>query len=159
MRTTLVKLLLVLCGLLLLPAASAGAAESLVITCKVCTEAITTGKGLPPSTSVRLTLVDVKTGQQVVAPLQVMTDAQGSFVKKVKVNLYNHPALEASIWTEQAGTLVVAAHSRLNAPCKRSEALSFTGSHTPQLLGLGVGLLAVGALLVGGTRRPRRSVV
>jgi hypothetical protein len=160
MRTTtrtLATLLLLLSVLLLVPVASAGAAESLVITCKVCYQAITTGKGLPPSTQVRLTLVDVKTGQQVVAPLQVTTDAQGSFAKTVKVNLYDHPALEASIWTEQAGTLVVAAHSRLNAPCKRSEALAFTGAPTPQLLGLGLALLVVGAVLVGGTRLRRRS--
>jgi hypothetical protein len=157
--TSFAKLLLVLCGLLLVGIVPAGAAESLVITCKVCDEAITTGKGLPPSTSVRLTLVDVKTGQQVVAPLQVATDAQGSFLKKVKVNLYDHPALEASIWTDQAGTLVVAAHSRLNAPCKRSETLEFTGSHTSQLLGLGLGLLAVGGVMVGGARLRRRPVV
>jgi hypothetical protein len=154
--TSFAKLLLVLCGLLLVSAAPVGAAESLVITCKVCDEAITTGKGLPPSTSVRLTLVDVKTGQQVVAPLQVTTDADGSFLKKVPVNLYDHPALEASVWTDQAGTLVVAAHSRLNAPCKRSETLSFTGSQTPLLLGLGLGLLAVGGVMVGGARLRRR---
>jgi hypothetical protein len=157
MRTTLlVKLLLLLVGLLLVGAVPVAAAESLVITCKVCDEAITTGKGLPADTSVRLTLVDVKTGQQVVAPLQVATDAQGSFAKKVKVNLYDHPALEASVWTDQGGTLVVAAHSRLNAPCKRSETLSFTGSQTPLLLGLGLGLLAAGGALVGGARLRRR---
>jgi hypothetical protein len=154
--TSFAKLLLVLCGLLLVGIVPAGAAESLVITCKVCDEAITTGKGLPPSTSVRLTLVDVKTGQQVVAPLQVVTDADGSFLKKVPVNLYDHPALEASVWTDQGGTLVVAAHSRLNAPCKRSETLSFTGSQTPLLLGLGLGLLAVGGVMVGGARLRRR---
>jgi hypothetical protein len=155
---SLAKLLLVLCGLLLVGIVPAGAAESLVITCKICTQAITTGKGLPPNTSVRLTLVDVKTGQQVVAPLQVTTDTAGSFAKKVNVNLYDHPALEASIWTDQAGTLVVAAHSRLNAPCKRSETLSFTGSHTSLLLGLGLGLLAVGGVMVGGARLRRRPV-
>jgi hypothetical protein len=157
MRTTLlVKLLLLLVGLLLVGAVPVAAAESLVITCEVCDEAITTGKGLPANTSVRLTLVDVKTGQQVVAPLQVATDAQGSFLKKVKVNLYDHPALEASVWTDQGGTLVVAAHSRLNAPCKRSETLSFTGSQTPLLLGLGLGLLAAGGALLGGARLRRR---
>jgi hypothetical protein len=154
--TSFAKLLLVLCGLLLVGIVPAAAAESLVITCKVCTQAITTGKGLPPTTSVRLTLVDVKTGQQVVAPLQVTTDADGSFAKKVPVNLYDHPALEASVWTDQAGTLVVAAHSRLNAPCKRSETLSFTGSQTPLLLGLGLGLLTVGGVMVGGARLRRR---
>jgi hypothetical protein len=157
MRPTSFAKLLLLSGLLLvLSTAPAGAAESLVITCKICTQAITTGKGLPPSTSVRLTLVDVKTGQQVVAPLQVTTDAAGSFAKKVNVNLYDHPALEASVWTDQAGTLVVAAHSRLNAPCKRSETLSFTGSQTPLLLGLGLGLLLVGGAMVGGARLRRR---
>ena len=154
--TSFAKLLLVVCGLLLVGIVPAGAAESLVITCKVCDEAITTGKGLPPNTSVRLTLVDVKTGQQVVAPLQVTTDTDGSFLKKVPVNLYDHPALEASVWTDQAGTLVVAAHSRLNAPCKRSETLSFTGSQTPLLLGLGLGLLLVGGVMVGGARLRRR---
>jgi hypothetical protein len=154
--TPLVKLLLLLCGLLLVGILPAAAAESLVITCKVCDEAITTGKGLPPATSVRLTLVDVKTGQQVVAPLQVTTDAQGSFLRKVPVNLYDHPALEASVWTDQGGTLVVAAHSRLNAPCKRSETLSFTGSQTPLLLSLGVGLLAAGGIMVASARLRRR---
>ena len=153
---SLAKLLLVLCGLLLVGILPAAAAESLVITCKVCDEAITTGKGLPADTSVRLTLVDVKTGQQVVAPLQVTTDATGSFLKKVPVNLYDHPALEASVWTDQGGTLVVAAHSRLNAPCKRSETLSFTGSQTPLLLSLGVGLLAAGGIMVAGARLRRR---
>jgi hypothetical protein len=156
---SLAKLLLVLCGLLILGIAPAGAAESLVITCKVCDEAITTGKGLPANETVRLTLVDVKTGQEVVDPLSVATDADGSFVRKVKVNLYDHPALEASIWTDQGGTLVVAAHSRMNAPCKRSETLEFTGSHTSQLLGLGLGLLAVGGVMVGGARLRRRPVV
>jgi hypothetical protein len=158
MRPTTSSAKLLLLGgllLLLLSAAPVGAAESLVITCKVCTQAITTGKGLPPSTPVRLTLVDVKTGQQVVAPLQVTTDADGSFARRVDVNLYDHPALEASVWTEQAGTLVVAAHSRLNAPCKRSETLSFTGSQTPLLLGLGLGLLLAGAALLGSARARR----
>ena len=157
--TSLVKLLLVLCALLALGIAPVRAAETLVLSCKVCTQVVATGKGLPANQTVRLTLVDTKTGQQVAKPVSILTDTDGSFVKKVNVNLYNHPSLESSVWTDQSGLLVVAAHNRFNAPCKKSETLAFTGSHTPLLLGVGVGLLAAGTVLVGGTRLRRRQPV
>jgi hypothetical protein len=158
-RTSLVRVLLVLAGLMALGTVPARAAESLVLTCKVCSEVIATGKGLPSNESVRLSLVDVASGQEVVSPVSVQTDAQGAFVKKVNIDLTRHPSLESSVWTDQGGTLVVAAHSRFDSPCKpKSQPLPLTGSHTPLLLGVGAALLAAGALLLGGARvRPRHA--
>ena len=92
------KLVVLLVALLGLAAAPVKAAESLVLTCSICSEVVASGKGLPPSSTVRLTLVDVRTGQQVGDPVMIRTDGQGAFVKKVPVNLSLHPSLEASVW-------------------------------------------------------------
>jgi hypothetical protein len=156
-RKSLARVLLVLAGLMALGAVPARAAESLVLTCEVCTEVIITGKGLPANESVRVSLADVANGQEVSSPVSATTDANGAFVKKVNVDLTRHPSLESSVWTDQGGTLVVAAHTRFDSPCKpKGQPLPLTGSHTPLLLGLGAALLAAGALLLGGTRlRPR----
>jgi hypothetical protein len=160
-RTSLAKLLLVLAGLMALGAAPARAAESLVLTCKICTEVIITGKGLPANEEVRVSLVDVANGQEVRSPVVTTTDADGAFVQKVNVDLTQHPSLSSDVWTSSGGVLVVAAHTRFDSPCKPKAAtqLPLTGSHTTLLLGLGAALLAAGALLVGGTRlrlRPLR---
>ena len=156
---SLARVLLVLAGLMALGTVPARAAESLVLTCDVCTEVIATGKGLPASETVQLKLVDVASGQEVVSPVPVQTDAQGAFVKKVNVDLTKSPSLESSVWTTSGGVLVVAAHTRFDSPCKpKSAALPLTGSRTSLLLGLGAVLLAAGALLLGGTRlRPRHA--
>jgi hypothetical protein len=157
-RKSLVRVLLVLAGLMALGTVPARAAESLVLTCEVCDEVIVTGKGLPANDTVRVSLVDVANGQEVVNPVSATTDAAGAFVKKVAVDLTKHPSLESSVWTDQGGVLVVAAHARFDSPCKPKAApLPLTGAHTPLLLGVGAALLVAGALLLGGTRlRPRR---
>jgi LPXTG-motif cell wall-anchored protein len=148
--------MLVLAGLLALGIAPARAAESLVLTCKVCTEVIITGKGLPANADVRVSLTDIATGQEVTSPVPATTDADGAFVKKVNVDLTKHPSLESSVWKSgSGGVLVVAAHTRFDSPCKPKAAgdqLPLTGSHTSLLLGVGAALLALGALLVGGAR-------
>jgi hypothetical protein len=155
---SLAKLLLVLTGLLALAVPAAQAAETLVLTCEVCDEVIVTGKGLPASEQVRVSLVDVKTGQEVASQFYVATDADGAFVKGVAVDLRKHPALESTVWKNDGGVLVVAAHTRFTAPCEPEENLAFTGSNTPLLLGLGVALLLGGALMVFGARRADRPV-
>jgi hypothetical protein len=149
----LAKLLLVLAGFLALGAPAANAAETLVLTCTVCDEVVVTGKDLPASEQVRVSLVDVKTGQEVTDQFYVSTDADGAFVKKVPLDLRKHPALESTVWKNDGGVLVVAAHTRFKAPCEPEETLAFTGSQTPLLLGLGLVLLAAGGLLVRGARR------
>ena len=150
---TLAKLLLVLAGLLILTVPAARAAETLVLTCTKCTELIVTGKGLPANEQVRVGVVDVKTGAQVGSQFYVDTDANGAFVKKVPMDLGEHPALESTVWKKDGSVLVVAAHTRFTAPCKPEDTLAFTGSHTPLLLGMGLVLLVAGGLLLRGSRR------
>jgi hypothetical protein len=69
-----------------------------VLTCKICDEVITTGKGLSTNADVRVFLVDVATGQEVRGPVAATTNANGGFVKAVAVNLRVHPSLQASVW-------------------------------------------------------------
>jgi hypothetical protein len=149
----LAKLLLVLAGLLMILAPAARAAETLVLTCTVCTQLVVTGKDLPANDEVRVSVVDVKTGQETTGQFYVNTDANGAFVKKIPMDLGEHPSLESTVWKKNGDVLVVAAHSRFTAPCKPEDTLAFTGSHTPLLLGLGLVLLAAGGLLVRGSRR------
>jgi hypothetical protein len=152
-RKTLAKLLLVLAGLLVLTVPAAGAAETLVLTCTECTELIITGKDLPANESVRVGVVDVKTGQETTNQFYVDTDANGAFIKKVPMDLGEHPSLESTVWRKDGNVLVVAAHTRFVAPCKPEDTLAFTGSHTPLLLGMGLVLLVAGGLLLRGSRR------
>ena len=152
------KLLLVLAGLLILTIPAAAAAETLVLTCTKCTELIVTGKGLPANEQVRVGVVDVKTGQETTNQFYVDTDADGAFAKKIPMDLGEHPSLESTVWRKDGNVLVVAAHSRFTAPCKPEDTLAFTGSHAPLLGGLGLVLLAAGALLVRGSRRAYRPV-
>ena len=152
-RKTLAKLLLVLAGLLVLTVPAASAAETLVLTCTKCTELIVTGKDLPASEQVRVGVVDVKTGQETTGQFSVDTDANGAFVKKIPMDLGEHPSLESTVWRKDGNVLVVAAHTRFVAPCKPEDTLAFTGSHTPLLLGMGLVLMVAGGLLLRGSRR------
>jgi hypothetical protein len=154
----LAKLLLVLVGLLVLVVPAARAAETLVLTCTKCTELIVTGKGLPANDQVRVGVVDVKTGQETTGQFTVDTDADGAFIKKIPMDLGEHPTLESTVWRKDGSVLVVAAHTRFTAPCKPEDTLAFTGSHTPLLLGLGLVLLAAGGVMVRGSRRAYRPV-
>ena len=152
-RKTLAKLLLALAGLLVLTVPAASAAETLVLTCTKCTELIITGKDLPASEQVRVGVVDVKTGQETTGQFSVDTDANGAFVKKIPMDLGEHPSLESTVWRKDGNVLVVAAHTRFVAPCKPEDTLAFTGSHTPLLLGMGLVLMVAGGLLLRGSRR------
>jgi hypothetical protein len=154
----LAKLLLLLAGLLFLTVPAARAAETLVLTCTICTELVVTGKDLPANEQVRVGVVDVKTGQETTGQFYVDTDANGNFVKKIPMDLGEHPSLESTVWRKDGNVLVVAAHTRFTAPCKPEDTLAFTGSHTPLLLGMGLVLLVAGGLMVRGSRRAYRPV-
>jgi hypothetical protein len=152
-RKSLAKLLLVLAGLLALTVPAASAAETLVLSCVKCDELIVTGKDLPANSEVRVGVVDVKTGQATTDQFYVDTDANGAFVKKLRMDLGQHPSLQSTVWKKDGDVLVVAAHTRFVAPCKPEDTLAFTGSHTPLLLGTGLVLLVAGGLLLRGSRR------
>jgi hypothetical protein len=149
---TVLKTLALFVAVLLAGALPVQAAESLVLTCTICTNVVATGKGLPASETVRLNLADLTTGQAVVSPVSVQTDAAGSFVKRVDVDLTKHPSLEASVWASQGGTLVVAAHSRFLSPCKPKAPLAFTGSNSGLELLAAMLLLAVGVVMIRAGR-------
>jgi xanthosine utilization system XapX-like protein len=171
-----VPALLGLLGLLVLAVVPvAQAAETLVLTCHVCTRVVATGEGLPADSTVRLTLNDVSTGQQL-ASMSVGTDAQGGFVKTIPVDLFKHSSVESTVYKTDGSVLVVAAHNRFNAPCKdgkmlpmagmsgshdmagmggMQDHLAFTGAHTPQFLGAGFTLLAAGTILLLISKRHR----
>jgi hypothetical protein len=159
--------------LALVPAAQA--AETLVLTCHVCTQVVATGKGLPADTQVRVTLNDVATGQTLDS-MMVQTDSAGAFTQKIPVDLFKHQSVESTVFKSNGSVLVVAAHNRFTAPCKdgkmlpmagmhemggmgMGDHLAFTGSHTPQFLGVGFSLLAAGAvlLLLAGRRTRSRA--
>jgi len=162
--------LLGLLVLMLVPAAHA--AESLSITCHECTHVDVMGKGLPANDTVRVTVTDVYTGQQL-RSLAVQTDSEGAFVRQIPVDLFKHTSVESSVFKTSGSVLVVAAHNRFNAPCKNGKMLpmahmsempgmegmeghlAFTGAHTPEFLGVGFTLLAAGAVLLVAARRQR----
>jgi hypothetical protein len=152
-----VKVLLLAAGLLVM-ATPAAAAESLVLTCTVCDHVDAKGSELPAGQMVRLTMTDLKTGQQV-ASVPIRVDGSGGFDREVPLDLHKHPALQASVWGSSGGQLlVIATHERFVAPCKplTDEQLAFTGSNVPLLLGFGSGLLLAGGLLVLTGGRGRR---
>jgi hypothetical protein len=160
--------------LALVPAAQA--AETLVLTCHVCTKVVATGKGLPVNTQVRVTLNDVYTGQTLDS-MMVQTDSTGAFTKTIPVDLFKHQSVESTVYKSNGSVLVVAAHNRFTAPCKdgkmlpmagmehmgemagMEDHLAFTGSHTPQFLGAGFSLLTAGVvlLLLAGRRERSRA--
>jgi len=157
--------------LALVPAAQA--AETLVLTCHICSQVVATGKGLPTNTQVRVTLNDVYTGQTLDS-MMVQTDSAGAFTKTIPVDLFKHQSVESTVYKSNGSVLVVAAHNRFTAPCKdgkmlpmagmhemggMEDHLAFTGSHTPQFLGVGFSLLTAGAvlLLLAGRRERSRA--
>jgi hypothetical protein len=161
------RVLPVLLGLsLLVLVPAARAAETLLLSCTRCDQLIATGSGLPANQTVRLTITDVKTGQQVGGAHSIVIDSQGLFVEKIPVDLSAHPSVESTVWKSDGQVMVVAAHNRFTAPCKAGhmgemggemgemghETLAFTGSHAAQLLTLGATLLVLGAGLLLGTR-------
>ena len=148
----LAKLLLVLVGLLALAAPAATAAETLVLTCEICTELVVTGKGLPASEQVRVSVVDVKTGAQVGSQFNVTTDANGAFARDSH-GPGRAPGARVDRVEDRRQRARGGRPHRFTAPCKPEDTLSFTGSHTPLLGGLGLALLITGGILVRGSRR------
>jgi hypothetical protein len=167
----IVRMLPALLGVLLLVAVPAAqAAETLLLSCTICTQLVATGKGLPANQNVVLAITDVKTGQQVGPRHTIKTDSQGVFVTKIPMDLSVHQSVESTVWRTDGQLLVVAAHDRFTAPCKNGmmeemggemgeapHTLSFTGSHAPQLLTAGSVLFVVGVVLILSTRRRRVS--
>jgi len=152
--------LLGLATLTLLVAAPAHGAGSFVMSCPVCDHVDVEATGLEPNTTLTLDIRDVRTGQQVIPNLTtVTTDRSGSFSREFPMDLAKHPLLVGSLYNRNGTDLVLAAHTRAQAPahCKRAITLPYTGSSSRLPAALAGALLGVGGLLVLLTRtRARR---
>jgi hypothetical protein len=160
-RTAILLVSGVLAAIALLPA-RAGAAETFLLTCKVCTKVDVVGKGLEPNARLALVIRDVRTGQTVIPnPSYVATDAKGAFSTSYDVDLSKHPSLQGNLFNSDGSDLVLAAHNRFTAPaqCGRVASLPITGAGDARLLLLpaGASLVALGVtlLLWAGPRRRR----
>src|SRR4029450_12633707 len=73
------------------------------------------------------------------------------------MDLAKHPALLADLYERNGATLVLAAHTRAQAPahCKRTTPLPYTGAGTTSTGMVAGGLLAAGGLLLLSTRHRR----
>jgi len=101
------KALLLVAGLLIL-AVPARAAESLVLTCSVCDHVDAKASGLPAARDLRLTMTDLKTGQQV-ANVAVRSDAQGRFQRDVsrrrsRSTCASTPRCSRASWSRRTGS-------------------------------------------------------
>jgi hypothetical protein len=76
------------------------------------------GKDLPANSEVRVGVVDVKTGQETTGQLTVATDANGAFVKKIPMDLGEHPPLllDLGLVLLAAGGLLVRGSHRAYHP-------------------------------------------
>lgn len=159
-RTVTLLIASLLAAITLLPA-PAGAAETFILTCKVCTKVDLVGKGLEPNARLAVVVRDVRTGQSVIPnPSYVRTDAEGNFFTRYDVDLARHPSLAGNLYNSEGSDLVLAAHNRFTAPieCGRTASLPLTGPNGSRLLLLaGASLVMLGATLVAWAR-PRRRV-
>jgi LPXTG-motif cell wall-anchored protein len=149
--------------LVLLVASPATAAETFIVTCRVCDKVDVIGKGLDPSATFTLVVRDVRTGQQMNPnPTEIKTDGSGKFFYSYPVDLAAHPSLQGTLYSKNGSDLLVAAHNRFIAPlkCGRKVALPYTGptSQARFLSILGALLVTAGGALVLATRtRGRRA--
>ena len=129
------------------------------MSCPVCDHVDVKATGLKPNATLTLDIRDVRTGQQVISNLtMVTTDQSGSFSREFPMDLAKHPLLAGALYSRNGTDLVLAAHTRAQAPthCKRAKSLPYTGSSSRLPAVLGGALLGVGGLLLLATRQRTR---
>jgi hypothetical protein len=150
--------LLGVAALVLLLAGPAHGAEQLVMDCPRCDHVDVAGAGLAPNATLTLVIRDVRSGQEVVPETAVTTDGSGSFTREFDMDLNKHPILAGAVYEQDGSQLVLAAHTRTEAPahCKRAASLPYSGSRAAASAAIAGGLLGVGGLLLLLTRRRAR---
>jgi hypothetical protein len=142
-------------AVLLLWAAPAYGAEELKMNCPVCDHVDVDGSGLEPNKTLILSILDVRSGQKVIPDTQVTTDASGRFSREFEMNLAEHPSLLGNLYERGGSSMVLAAHTRAQAPahCARAPSLPYSGAPSSLSAVAGGVLLAVGGVLLLVTRR------
>jgi LPXTG-motif cell wall-anchored protein len=150
-----VRSLVLAASLLVLAAVPATGAEVLTMSCPVCDHVDVAARGLEPDTTLVLTISDVLSGQTVLPETRITTDSAGTFSREFDLDLAKHPSLLGNLYEQNGNTLVLAAHTKANAPahCRRNASLPYTGSHAGLLAGTAGALLVVGGLLLLVARR------
>jgi LPXTG-motif cell wall-anchored protein len=150
-----VRSLLLAALAMVLVAVPAGGAEVLTMSCPVCDHVDVAARGLEPNTTLVLTISDVLSGQIVLPETRITTDSAGTFSREFDMDLARHPALLGNLYEQNGDTLVLAAHTKANAPahCRRNASLPYTGSHTGLVAGTAAALLVTGGLLLLAARR------
>jgi hypothetical protein len=112
------------------------------------------GSGLEPNKTLILSILDVRSGQKVIPDTQVRTDASGRFSREFEMNLAEHPSLLGNLYEQGGSSMVLAAHTRAQAPahCAREASLPYSGARSGLSALAGGVLLAVGGVLLLVTR-------
>jgi LPXTG-motif cell wall-anchored protein len=142
-------------AVLLLWAAPAYGEEELKMVCPVCDHVDVDGSGLEPNKTLVLSILDVRSGQKVIPDTKVTTNASGRFSREFEMNLAEHPSLLGNLYEQGGSSMVLAAHTRAQAPahCAKAASLPHSGSRSGiAAVAAGV-LLAVGGALLLVTRR------
>jgi LPXTG-motif cell wall-anchored protein len=142
-------------AVLLLWAAPAYGVEELKMNCPVCDHVDVDGSGLEPNKTLVLSILDVRSGQKVIPDTKVTTNASGRFSREFEMNLAEHPSLLGNLYEQGGSSMVLAAHTRAQAPahCAKAASLPYSGARSGiAAVAAGV-LLAVGGALLLVTRR------
>jgi hypothetical protein len=97
----------------------------------------------------------VRSGQKVIPDTKVTTNASGKFAREFEMNLAEHPSLLGNLYEQGGSSMVLAAHTRAQAPahCAKAASLPYSGSPSGITAVAGGVLLAVGGVLLLATRR------
>jgi hypothetical protein len=105
-----------------------------------------------PERVVLLMVADLRSGKVLAGPVATPTRPDGSFRATVRADLAGRGTVEVTAWRKSGATVIMTAKDLVERPCVEAASqlagtLPATGGHGPALLSLGLGLLALGALL------------
>src|SRR4029450_13014475 len=114
--------------------------------CPVCDHVDVDGSGLESNKTLILSILDVRSGQKVIPDTQVTTAPPGPFSREFEMNLADHPSLLGNLYERGGSTMVLAAHTRAQAPahCARAPSLPYSGAPSGLSAGAGGGVGAGG---------------
>ena len=156
------SLLLAVLVLTLLAVALPARAEQRLDTVPIwCDGVVVRGTGFPEPEAL-LMVREVRSGKLLAGPVEVATGGDGSFRARLRVELTGRRGVEITAWRQAGTTAIMTARDLVDSPCmagtSRSRAavgtLPRTGGSAPAMVSLGLGLIALGAVVRHAGRRP-----